>query len=718
MNYRHPDKVEDLAYTRNIGIIAHIDAGKTTTTERLLYLSGKIHRIGEVHYGDTTMDWMPQEQERGITITAAATTFFWKNYRINLVDTPGHVDFTIEVERSLRVLDGAVVVFDAVSGVEPQSETVWRQADKFKVPRICFINKLDRMGASFSDAVQSIRDKLGVKPVPLQIPVGESEGFQGVVDLISGQFWRWLEGDGQSYTLEVVPADLQVVFHSFRQQMLEALAEEDEFFLEDYLNGLEMSAERLIEVIRRLTLERKIYPVLCGAAFKNKGIQPLLDAIVQYLPSPLDRGEVEARLVVDGKEKGDPIKCPIDFKSPVALLAFKLANDPFAGSLIYVRIYSGTLKVGEQLLNPRENKKERIQKIFRMHANSREELTEARAGDIVAVVGPKWTGTGDTLTAISRAVVLESIHLPEPVISVVVEPKTSADQARLVESLNRLVREDPSARLKQDPESGQLVLSGMGELHLEILLDRLKREFQVTANVGRPQVSYRETISASAQVEYHFEKVISAVTHAAYVQLLVEPRALGEQVIKAETIALQNEVIWDDLPPEERVLLEKSGSLNLLKQTVLESLDSGVLGGFPTIAIKVKIFRVAPVENCEFSDIAIRGAVALATKLALGKASSSLLEPIFKLHITVPSEFVGAVVSDLNARRGQVQNIEVSDKVGSTLEATAPLSSLFGYSTDVRSLSQGRASFSMEFFGYEVMPPKQRDDVLRQIGRL
>jgi elongation factor G len=708
MSWHLPKRVEDLQFTRNIGIIAHIDAGKTTTTERILFFSGKTYKVGEVHYGDTVMDWMPQEQERGITITSAATTFAWCEHRINLIDTPGHVDFTIEVERSLRVLDGAVAVFDAVSGVEPQSETVWRQANKFAVPRICFINKMDRVGANFDAAVNSIRIRLGAKPAKIQLPIGVSDTFVGIIDVISQKAVIWAhETDGSHFQVTDIPSDYLALAESTRQELIELLADFDDTLLNLFLSGENISNELILKVLRSATLKLQVAPVLCGSAFKNKGIQPLLDSVVTLLPSPLDRGEVVATQVIGERESGQVI-CPLDFASPTVALAFKIMSDTFAGSLTYLRIYSGTLKVGDQLFNPRQQKKERIQKIFKMHANSREEVSEVVAGDIAAVIGPKFTGTGDTLCSLAKIVVLESIQLPEPVISVVIEPKTSADQSKLELALSSLVREDPSARLKVDAETGQLLLSGMGELHLEILLDRLKREHKLSVNIGRPQVSYRESIYGTAHSTYIFDRLLGGVPH--YAKVSLEIGSVSENL---------------NYPPSRVVLSEKSLSPNITEAIqkaclagVNEGLDSGVLGNFAVLGVEVKILEIVSEQGKEFSEAAVKAAASLALRESLMSAHVVLLEPIFKLEVVVPDSFVGAVVSDINGRRGRVENMDVDIIRGSIVRAMVPLANLFGYATDVRSLTQGRASFSMEFSHYSDMPKKVSDEILKSFGRL
>lgn len=708
MSWQLPVRVEELEFTRNIGIVAHIDAGKTTTTERILFFSGKTYKVGEVHYGDTVMDWMPQEQERGITITSAATTLAWKDHRINLIDTPGHVDFTIEVERSLRVLDGAVAVFDAVSGVEPQSETVWRQANKFSVPRICFINKMDRIGANFDAALTSIRVRLGANPVKIQIPIGSSDSFSGIIDLVNQKAYVWSdESDGVQFSEGPIPDDYLEVSQQGRIQLIESLADFDDSLLEAYLSGAAVSAEQLLKGLRKATLELKITPVLCGSAFKNKGVQPLLDAVVAFLPSPLDRAEVKATLVIGEKESGE-VTCPVDFTSPAVALAFKIMSDSFAGSLTYIKVYSGILKLGDQVYNPRQQKKERIQKIFKMHANSREEVTEVKAGDIAAVIGPKFTGTGDTLCSMSRVVVLESIQLPEPVISVVIEPKTSADQPKIELALASLVREDPSARLKVDAETGQLILSGMGELHLDILLDRIKREFKLSVNIGRPQVAYRESIQESAQASYTFDRLLGGTAHYAHVSLSIS--RLGEAQVYAPS-----KVVID---PKAIQPFVTNSHQKACMAGAMESLDSGILASFTVLGVEVRIDEIAAEQGKEFSESALKAATALALREALLSAHVILLEPVFKVEVVVPETFVGSVVSDMNSRRGRVETLDMDEVRGSIVRATIPLATLFGYATEIRSLTQGRASFAMEFSHYMETPKKVTDEVLKALGRL
>lgn len=697
---KEPKQVSDLKYTRNIGIMAHIDAGKTTTSERILYYTGKSHKIGEVHDGDTVMDWMVQEQERGITITSAATMCFWKDHRINLIDTPGHVDFTIEVERSLRVLDGAVAVFDGVNGVEPQSETVWKQADKYQVPRICFVNKMDRVGADFVMSVNSIREKLRANPIPIQVPIGVEDQFRGVVDLIEQKAYLWQEKDkGEQFDLVDIPDDMREEVGRFRLEVIEKIVENDDSLLEKYLSGDEISADELKAALRKATLELKVFPVLCGSAFKNKGVQPLLDAILAYLPSPLD---VPAMIGRHPEKEDKEIICKTDWDEPTAALAFKIANDPFAGTLTYVRVYSGQVKSGAQLLNPRTEKKERIQKLVKMHANSREEVDVLKAGDLGAVVGLKFTGTGDTLCETAHPVVLEAITFPEPVISVAVEAKSSADQEKMMQGLEKLSKEDPSCRLRTDPETGQMLLSGMGELHLEILVDRLLREHKVQANVGKPQVSYRETITAPAEATHVYEREIGGDAHFASVTLKIEPISQKEGLVFQSKVATGRE-----FPPE---------MLRAVESGFRESAEVGPLASYSMIGIKGTLVS-AEYRADAASEMAYKAATSLAFREAVQKAAVELLEPIMRLEVTCPDEFVGNIVGDLNSRRGRILSMDVKSGGGQLIHAEAPLATLFGYATDIRSLSQGRASFFVEFLEYAPVPAKAKNEILHRLGR-
>ncbi|MBC86452.1 MAG: elongation factor G [Bdellovibrionaceae bacterium] len=684
--------------TRNIGIMAHIDAGKTTTTERILYYTGKSHKIGEVHDGDATMDWMEQEQERGITITSAATTCFWRDHRINIIDTPGHVDFTVEVERSLRVLDGAVAVFDGVNGVEPQSETVWNQANRYGVPRICFVNKMDRVGADFFYSIDTIKERLGANAIPVQIPIGSEDGFKGIVDLISMKALVWDDSDrGESFDTQEIPSDLQERAQELREQMVEAAAEFDDSLMEKYFEAGELTEDEIRQGLRAGVLALKLTPVFCGSAFKNKGVQPLLNAVLDFLPSPLDLPAVKG---MDPDREDKTIECPTDFEKPAVALAFKIAADSFAGSLTFVRVYSGQVKVGSALLNPRLGKKERIQKIVKMHANSREEIQLLKAGDIGAVIGLKLTATGDTLCDFKHPVALESINFPEPVIAMAIEAKSSADQKKMQEALDRLQREDPSCRVKMDNETGQMLIEGMGELHLEILVDRMLREYKVQANVGQPQVSYRETIQGKASGGSTFEKEVGGKPQFGQVSLSIEPLGRGEgAVVEME--------LPKDFNPEFKRAIE---------QGALESSANGVVAGYQMMDFKVTVHS-AEVNEETSTVMAYKIASSQAFREAASKAQAILMEPVFKLEIITPEDFMGTVIGDLNSRRGKVGSMNARGQA-QAINAEAPLMSLFGYATDLRSLTQGRASFSMEFLKYESVPPKVEQEILKKIGRI
>ncbi len=703
MSNLDPQTSQELKNTRNFGIMAHIDAGKTTTTERILYYSGRGHKIGEVHDGAATMDWMEQEQERGITITAAATSLSWKDHRLNIIDTPGHVDFTIEVERSLRVLDGAIAVFDGVNGVEAQSETVWRQANKYSVPRICFINKLDRVGADFHFAVGTIRDRLGANAVPIQIPIGREDGFCGVIDLITMKALRWDGvGLGDKFAESEVPPDLIEEAEKFRANLVEKIAEEDESLVERYLNGEAISIGELKDALRKATITQKIFPVLAGAAFKNKGVQPLLDATVDYLPSPLDKKAIEGKLPIDLDKK---IVCDAEFTSPSVALAFKIANDPFAGSLVYLRLYSGTIRVGDSLLNPRTEKRERITKLLKMHANNRTEVQEIKAGDICAAIGLKAVATGDTLCDPKRPVILESISFPEPVISVAIEAKSSSEQEKMMAGLDKLVKEDPSAKLRIDGDTGQILLSGMGELHLEILVDRLLREHKVHANVGKPQVSYRETITKSATATFTFDRMIAGESQNITIKVQVAPSKKGSgndfrtSLAPGKTPGLNGEIIRAALAG------------------IKEAGDVGPVAGYGMMDYTAAVDSISFPPDVLPIEAGAKAAASLALREALKGAEGVLLEPIMKLEIVCPDEFMGNLISDLNSRRGKIQSMEARAQGGQVIHANVPLGQLFGYATDIRSLSQGRASFSMEFFEYEVCPPKVKAELLQSLGR-
>ena len=687
--------IEDLKTTRNIGIIAHIDAGKTTLTERILFYTGRSHKMGEVHEGNTIMDWMEQEQERGITITAASTTCFWNKHRINIIDTPGHVDFTVEVERSLRVLDGAIVVFDGVSGVEPQSETVWRQADKYHVPRICFINKMDRIGVNFQMSVQSIVDKLKATPVCLQLPIGSEADFRGVIDLIERKAFIWdQDGTGENYSTVPVPKEYKQQVKTAREKILEKAAEADDTVMRKYLAEETISPDEIKTALRKATLNLQITPVFCGSAFKNKGVQQVISAVLDYLPGPLDLPPIEAEGL--GKKKGKKVLCHTNFEHPVCTLAFKLMEDPFAGHLTYIRIYSGTLKTGVQLTNTRESKKERIQKLLKIHSKSREEVPFLKAGDIGAVLGLKWTKTGDTLCQTSHPVSLESIAFPEPVISVVIEPKSSVDQKKLIKTLDILQKEDPSCAISSDMETGQTVLMGMGELHLEVLIHRIIQDHKVQVNTGPPKVSYRETILSKAEGTGVFDKEIGGQKQFARVVLKIEPDK------SMSHLAFENnmkETIQDDL-------------VAVIQKSVEDSSYAGMLMGYRLLGVKVFLLKAEHQgENEEAIRTSFKAAAALAFRNALTNSTSQLLEPVFDLEIVTPDEFLGDVMGDLNTRRAKVEGVHLQKHL-QVIKAQVPLVHLVGYATELRSISQGRASFSMQMREYAPMPNKISQQVL------
>jgi elongation factor G len=673
-----------LSKTRNIGIIAHIDAGKTTVTERVLFYTKKIYKIGEVHDGAATMDWMPQEQERGITITAAATTCSWGDHQINIIDTPGHVDFTVEVERSLRVLDGAVVVFDGVAGVEPQSETVWRQADKYRVPRICFINKLDRTGADFWRCVDMIRERLGATPVPIQIPIGSEDKFRGVVDLIAMKAIVYKDDDqGTSISIEEIPAELMAEAKAHHEKMVEAVAEMDDELTHKFLEGHDLSTADIKRGLRLGTLEYRIVPVLTGSALKNKGVQPVLDAVVDYLPSPLDVPPVIGEHPGTHKE----LLRTADDKEPFSALVFKIAADPFVGKLAYFRVYSGTLKSGSYVLNATKGKKERIGRILQMHANHREEIEEVYAGDIAAAVGLKESYTGDTLTDPDHPVVLESIVFPEPVIEVAIEPKTKADQDKLALALQRLAEEDPTFRVHTDEESGQTRIAGMGELHLDVLVDRMVREFKVAANVGRPRVSYRETIRGHAEGVGRHVKQTGGKGQYGHAVIKVEPNEPGKGY------EFVDKIVGGTIPREY---------IKPIDQGIRETLETGPFAGYPMIDVKVTLFD-GSFHEVDSSEMAFKIAGSLAIKDGVARANPVILEPLMRVEVTMPEQFLGDVIGDLNARRGHVEAMESR---GSTqvVRARVPLATMFGYATDLRSMTQGRASYSMELSHYAEVP--------------
>ena len=682
---------------RNIGICAHVDAGKTTTTERVLFYTGISHKIGEVHDGAATMDWMEQEQERGITITSAATTCFWKGmrsqfneHRINIIDTPGHVDFTIEVERSLRVLDGAVVVFCGSSGVEPQSETVWRQANRYKVPRIAFVNKMDRAGADFLRVVGQIKDRLGATPVPIQLPIGAEDDFKGIIDLMRMKALYW-DGDdmGTSYREEDIPSDLLDQSNEYREAMLESVAEASEELMEKYLENGDLTLEEIIQGIRIRTLNNEIVPTICGSAFKNKGVQPMLDCVIDFLPSP---DEVEAiQGILEDEETIDQRSSSDD--EPFSALAFKIATDPFVGTLTFVRVYSGVLNSGDAVYSPAKRSKERIGRMLQMHANNRSEISEVRAGDIAAVIGLKDVTTGDTLCDLKKPIILEKMTFPEPVISVAVEPKTKTDQEKMSTALGRLAQEDPSFRVNSDEESGQTIISGMGELHLDVLVDRMKREFDVEANIGKPQVAYRETIKKDVESEGKFVRQSGGKGQYGHVWLKIEPLTEAEKEDENEVFQFVNKIVGGTIPREFIPAVEKGA---------FEQMQSGILGGFPLIDVKVTVYD-GSFHDVDSSEIAFKVASSMALKDGALKANPVILEPIMKLEVVTPEEYMGDVVGDLNRRRGIVQGMN-DIHAGKVLDGEVPLAEMFGYATDLRSATQGRATFTMEPLKYSEVP--------------
>jgi len=672
-----------LAKTRNIGIIAHIDAGKTTVTERILFYTKKIYKIGEVHEGAATMDWMPQEQERGITITAAATTAFWGDHRINIIDTPGHVDFTVEVERSLRVLDGAVVVFDGVAGVEPQSETVWRQADRYGVPRFCFINKLDRTGADFWRGVESIKDRLGANAVPIQIPIGSEDRFQGIIDLVEMKAVFYRDDLGNKIDVEEIPADLKDEAEKHRHTLLEAVAEMDDELLHKYLEGEELTIAEIKRGLRLGTLTTRIIPVLTGSALRNKGVQPMLDAVIDYLPSPLD---VPPMIGLDPKT-GEEVVRTVSDDEPFSALAFKIAADPFVGKLAFFRVYSGTLKSGSYVLNATKGKKERFGRILQMHANHREEIDEVYAGDIAAAVGLKDTFTGDTLTDPDHPVVLESMTFPEPVIEVKIEPKTKVDQDKMGIALQRLAQEDPTFRVHTDPESGETLIAGMGELHLDVIVDRMVREFKVAANVGRPQVSYRETIRRPAEGNGLFKRQTGGKGQFGHVVLTAEPNESGAG------FEFVDKIVGGAIPRE---------FMRAVQMGIKEALETGIYAGYPMVDVRATVHD-GSYHEVDSSEMAFKIAASMAIKDAVGKASPVVLEPMMRVEVTMPEQFMGDVIGDLNSRRGQLEGTE-NRGTTTVVRAFVPLAEMFGYATDLRSMTQGRASYSMELSHYAEVP--------------
>ncbi|MBI4490771.1 MAG: elongation factor G [Deltaproteobacteria bacterium] len=684
-------RIVSLDKTRNSGLMAHLDAGKTTTTERILYYTGISYKIGEVDEGTATMDWMVQEQERGITITSAATTCWWRDHRINIIDTPGHVDFTIEVERSLRVLDGAIAVFCSVGGVEPQTETVWRQADKYRVPRIAFVNKMDRLGADFFRVLRMIQDRLGAHPLPVQLPIGAEEHFRGIIDLVQMKAILWEEESlGAKYKVEPIPSELAGQAEEYRERLLESLADCDESIMERYLDGREVTETDLRKAIRKAGLELKLVPVLCGAAFRNKGVQSLLDAVVDYLPSPLDIPPVRGKNPASQKEEERP---PSD-DAPFSALAFKIMTDPFVGTLTFFRVYSGALFSGSSIYHSTKGKRERIGRLLKMHANKREEIKEVYAGDIAAAVGLRTAATGDTLCDETHPIILESIDFPEPVISIAIEPKSKADQEKLGLSLQKLTTEDPSFRVRTDEETGQTIISGMGELHLEIIVDRLLREFNVGANVGKPQVAYKETIRKAVEREGKFIRQTGGRGQYGHVCLRVEPHPPGAgfefvDAIKGGTV------------PREYIPAVEKG--------VREATESGALAGYPMVDVKVTLLD-GSYHEVDSSDIAFKIAGSLAFKDAVSKAAPVLLEPIMAVEVVVPEEFMGEVIGDISSRRGKVLGMN-SRPAAQVIEARVPLAEMFGYATDLRSMTQGRATYTMQFSHYEPVPTAISEEI-------
>ena len=679
-----------LENTRNIGIMAHIDAGKTTVTERMLYYTGKIHKIGDTHEGAAQMDWMEQEKERGITICSAATTCVWNDTRINIIDTPGHVDFTVEVERSLRVLDGSVALFDAKSGVEPQSETVWRQADKYGVPRICFINKMDATGANYYDSIETIKDKLKANPVPVQIPIGAESEFVGVIDLVSMHAIIYKNDLGTDIEETDIPDAYKDKAEEYRQNLLEALAETDEFIMEKYLEGEAISPSELREAIRRATINLSINPVLCGSAYKNKGVQPLLNAIVAYMPSPLDIPAIEG---VDDNE--EPVERHASDEEPFSALAFKIVADPYVGKLAYFRVYSGTLSAGSYVYNSTKGKKERIGRILMMHANKREEVDSVSAGDIAAAVGLKDTTTGDTLCDMNSHVILEKMEFPEPVISVAIEPKTKASQEKMSIALHKLAEEDPTFRTYTDEETGQTIISGMGELHLEIIVDRLLREFKVEANIGNPQVSYRESISQGAEAEGKYIRQSGGSGQYGHCKIKIEPQEAGKG------FEFVNNIVGGAIPKKHIEPVQKG---------IEEATQAGLLAGYPVLDVKVTLYD-GSYHEVDSSEMAFKIAGSMAFRQAVAKAAPVLLEPMMKVEITTPDEYLGDVMGDVSSRRGRIQGMNPKNGVH-VLDAYIPLAEMFGYATDLRSNTQGRATYSMQFDHYEKVPQAISEKVI------
>jgi len=687
-----------LERTRNIGIMAHIDAGKTTTTERILYYTGRSYKIGEVHEGTATMDWMVQEQERGITITSAATTCFWRDCRINIIDTPGHVDFTVEVERSLRVLDGAVAILDAVAGVEPQTETVWRQADKYRVPRIIYVNKMDRVGADFFQSLEMIKSRLGAKPVVIQLPIGKEDGFRGVIDLVEEVALVWPDEDarlGQTFERVQIPAEYADQVREYREHLVDALSEVDEGLMERYLEDEKLTADEVRAALRLATLGMKYVPVICGASFKNKGVQPLLDAVVDYLPSPLDIPPVQG-LNPDTRESETRQAADSE---PFTALAFKLMNDPFVGQLTFLRVYAGTLPAGAHVYNSTQQKKERVGRLLRMHANKREEIESVGAGDIAAVVGLKFARTGDTLCDANRPIVLESMDFPAPVISVAIEPKTKADEEKLGTSLGRLALEDPTFKVAVDAETGQTLISGMGELHLEIIVDRLLREFKVEANVGRPEVAYRETIRRKAEARGRFVRQTGGRGQYGDVEIEIAPVEAGKG------FTFENKIVGGSIPREYIPAIEKG---------IREAAESGILAGYPMVDFEVALLD-GSYHEVDSSEMAFKIAGSMALKEATKRAGAVLLEPIMQVEVVTPDEYMGAVHGDLAARRGRIVSMEARGS-SQVIRANVPLAMMFGYATDLRSATQGRATYTMQFARYEEVPASLAEEIIAKVA--
>ena len=685
------NKRVEINKVRNIGIMAHIDAGKTTTTERILYYTGKLHRMGEVHDGAATMDWMEQEKERGITITSAATTTMWREHQINIIDTPGHVDFTVEVERSLRVLDGAIALFCAVGGVEPQSETVWRQADKYGVPRIAFVNKMDRIGADFYNAVQMMKEKLGAHAVPITLPVGEGDLFRGIIDLMTMRAIMFNEETlGTTFEETDIPQDLVPLAQKYRTQMLEAVSDVDDTLLEKYLEGQPITRDEVLMVLRKATISLTIIPVLCGSSFKNKGVQQLLDAVVDFLPSPLDLGNLNAHHI----HKNDHIERKIDPNEKFTALAFKIMTDPYVGKLTFARVYTGTLKAGSYIFNSVSDRKERVGRVLQMHANSREDLDEIRAGDIAAIVGLKHTRTGDTLCTEDDAILLEKMLFPEPVIQIAIEPKTKADQDKLSDALTKLSDEDPTFKVKVDDETGQTLISGMGELHLEILVDRMKREFKVEANVGKPQVAYRETITKTVQAEGKFVKQTGGRGKYGHVWVELSPNEPGKG------FEFENGIVGGVVPKEY---------INPVMHGLQDAMRNGVLAGFPVVDVKAKLYD-GSYHDVDSDEISFKVAASMAFKQGAIKAGPILLEPMMSVEVTTPEEYLGDVMGDLNSRRGKIEGF-TSRKDAQVIKAMVPLAQMFGYATILRSMTQGRAIYSMQFSHYSEVPKSVAEEI-------